>query len=724
MKNSCLTLSVHASLLAAMALPATPLMAIDTGGISEYRTIDGTLNHPSLPNRGRANLPLLRFAPAAYGNGTDLPRGVPVDQGNDGRITVAEQTGLPAPRRVSNLVHDQGGEEIPSARRLNQLVFQFGQFLSHDTSLSEPNAATTTGGATGRSGNESFNVPVGTGDPVFTFTEIPATRSVSVAASSSTTGKREQINTLTAWIDGSQVYGSDARRAAAIRAFEGGLLKTSDGPDGELMPYNTLGLENGNALRIPESRMFAAGDVRANEQVGLIMMHTLWVREHNRAAREIAETDFYGEDLSDPTIDEEIYQRARAVVVALLQKITYYEWLPALIGYGTLSDYNGYDPSVNGEIANEFTTAAFRIGHTMLPPVYRPTDYDGNEDELSLLGAFFNPDYITDNGIDNFLRGQAIHLQQEIDRFVVGEVRNFLFGPTVGGLDLPALNLQRGRDHGLADVNTVRGAYGLSTYSDLLELTGDPDAAAALETAYGSNGVNRVDLWTAGLCEPALLGTNLGETFTTLFIDQFTRLRDGDRFYFENEDVYSYEFIDEIHNTTFADVIRRNTAIEGDQVNDYAFFEPYYHPFQPDCRIGLDPDYSYHQGDDVYNQSGEGQSIAISGRGRRTSHFHISVENDGAFYNHLVFSVGAPMRKTSLACYDKGSGDLANVTAAMRAGLHEPVLEPGEVREHEFHLRGGKAKRGKRIRGSLRFHAENYYDGWGSDVVTARVNLR
>lgn len=724
MNTISLSAPVHAFMLAAMALPSMPLMAIDTNGIGEYRTIDGTLNHPTLPNRGRANLPLLRFAPAAYGNGTDLPRGVPVDQGNDGRITVAEQTGLPAPRRISNLVHDQGEEEIPSGRRLNQLVFQFGQFLSHDTSLAEPNAATTTGGATGRSGNEAFNVAVGTGDPVFSFTEIPATRSVSVAASVSPTGKREQINTLTAWIDGSQVYGSDSSRANAIREFEGGLLKTSDGPDGELMPYNTLGLANGNALRIPESQMFAAGDVRANEQVGLISMHTLWLREHNRAAREIAETDFYGEDLSDPAVDEEIYQRARAVVVALLQKVTYYEWLPVLIGYGTLTDYNGYDSSVNPEIANEFTTAAFRIGHTMLPPVYRPTDYEGTEDELSLLGAFFNPDYVTDHGIDNFLRGQAANRQQEIDRFVVGEVRNFLFGPTVGGLDLPALNLQRGRDHGLADVNTVRGAYGLSTYGDLLELTGDPEAAEALEQAYGANGVNRVDLWTAGLCEPALLGTNLGETFTTLFIDQFTRLRDGDRFYFENEEVYPYEFIDEIRNTTFADVIRRNTSIEGDQVNDYAFFEPYYHPFQPDCRIGSDSDYSYHQGDDVYNRSGVGQSLSITGKARRTAQFHVSVENDGAFYNHLVFSAGGLPAKTSLACYDKGNGDYENVTAAMMTGLHEPVLEPGEIREHEIHLRAGKAKRGKRIRGAVRFHAEHYYDGWGSDVVTAKLNLR
>ena len=715
---------VHTVMLVLMAAPALPLRAIDDWAILEYRSIDGSGNHQSGPDVGKAYSPLIRLAPAAYGNGIDLPRGVPVDQGNDGQILVNEQTGLPSPRRISNLVHDQGNEFLPSERRLNQLVFQFGQFLSHDTGLSEPNGDLSTGGATGRSGNESFNVFVGPGDAVFSFAEIPATRSVSVAASASPTGKREQINTITAFIDGSQVYGSDSARAAALRTFSGGLLKTTDGPDGELLPYNTPGFPNANALHVPESRMFLAGDVRANEQVGLIAMHTLWMREHNRLAREMAENEFYGRNLSSPEVDEEIYQRARAMVVGLLQKITYYEWLPVLIGYGTLPDYSGYNPSVDPQIANEFSSAAFRIGHTMLPPFYLPTRADGSQEALSLLQAFFNPDYITAKGIDGFLRGQASNRQQEIDRFMVGEVRNFLFGPSAGGLDLASLNLQRGRDHGVADINTVRLAYGLERYDGLLELTGDPVAAAALNLAYGSAGANAVDLWSGGLCEHPLTGTNLGETLTAIFVNQFTRLRDGDRFYFENEDIFPWEFTDTIWNTTFADVIRRNTTIEGDEVNDYAFFEPGYHPFQPDCRIGFDSDYTYHRGDDVYNRSGWGQELRMTCRGRRTTGFHVSLENDGVFYNHLVFSTNGVSRKASLACYDQSGGYPENVTAAMMAGLHEPVLEPGEIHDYEFKIRGGKGKRGKRSRGTVRFHAENYYDGWGSDLVTARYQIR
>jgi len=717
-------LGVRTLMILVVALPATPLFAIETGDIPEFRTIDGSLNHPTRPNTGRANTPLIRIAPAAYGNGTDLPRGVPSENDGDGNIEVDEQTLLPEPRRVSNLVHDQGDEVIPSGRRLNQLVFQFGQFLSHDTSLSEPNAGTTTGGATGRSGNERFNVPVGSGDPIFSFTEIHTTRSVSVAASVSPTGKREQINTLTAFIDGSQVYGSETARALALRTLSGGLLKTASGPDGEMLPYNTLGLSNGNAFRIPESRMFAAGDVRANEQVGLIAMHTLWVREHNRVAREIAAADFDGANLANTAVDEQIYQRARAVVVALLQKITYDEWLPALIGYGVLPDYEGYDATVDPQIANEFAAAAFRIGHTMLPPVYLYNDGDGYEHDLSLLDAFFNPDFITTHGMDGILRGQATHRQQEIDRFIVGEVRNFLFGPMIGGLDLPALNLQRGRDHGLPDLNTVRYAYGLAPCSNFLELTGDPDAAAALASAYGGGGVNQLDLWTGGLCEPAPVGTNLGKTFTALFVDQFTRLRDGDRFYFENSEVYSDAFIDEIWNTTFADVIRRNTSIEGDEINDYAFFEPAYHPFQPDCRIGLDGDLGQHLGDDVYNSSGVDQSIAIHQSWRRQAHFHVSLENDGAFVNHMVFSVGAPPRHCQLVCYDTDGGVYTNVAAAMRVGRHEPVLDPGSARDFEVYVRNGNRRHPRRAGGAVRFQAEHYYDGRGGDVVAAAVRFR
>src|SRR5690606_3885112 len=148
-------------------------------------------------------------------------------------------------------------------------------------------------------------------DPSTTF--IPVLRS----RFDQETGKdgipREQINQITSFIDGSNVYGSDAVRAAALRSFFGGQLKTSAG---NLLPYNESGIHNAGPPPLSFDQYFLAGDIRANEQPGLTALHTLFVREHNRLAAEIAATQFAGQDLSDAAVDEEIYQRARRIVIA------------------------------------------------------------------------------------------------------------------------------------------------------------------------------------------------------------------------------------------------------------------------------------------------------------------------------------------------------------------------------------------------------------------------
>ena len=88
------------------------------------------------------------------------------------------------------------------------------------------------------------------------------------------------------------------------------------------------------------------GDERANEQVALTAMHTLFVREHNRLADEIT--------AQEPGLSgEEIYQRARLIVGAEVQVVTYKELLPLLLGPGALSPYAGYDASVNAGITSE-----------------------------------------------------------------------------------------------------------------------------------------------------------------------------------------------------------------------------------------------------------------------------------------------------------------------------------------------------------------------------------
>ncbi|MFM8425647.1 MAG: peroxidase family protein, partial [Chloroflexota bacterium] len=157
---------------------------------------------------------------------------------------------------------------------------------------------------------------------------------------------------------------------------------------------------------------------------------------------------------------------------------------------------------------------------------------------------------------------------QEIDPIVVDDVRNFLFGePGQGGFDLASLNIQRGRDHGLADYNTVREAYGLERITSFDQITSDPALQAKLASTYGS--VDNIDLWIGGLAEDHLPDSSMGETFTAILVDQFVRLRAGDRFWYQ----YSLpnRLVQQIENTTLADIIRRNTDITKLQENVFFF---------------------------------------------------------------------------------------------------------------------------------------------------------
>src|SRR5436190_3758099 len=172
------------------------------------------------------------------------------------------------------------------------------------------------------------------------------------------------------------IYGSDSTTAAALRTMSGGLLKTSDGNmlplnDAETFPDGTLKMAN-DAHIVTQDQLFAAGDVRANENIELTSLHTLFVREHNFWAAKIA--------AGDATLtDEQIYQQARSIVIGEIESITYNQWLPAILGNGAIKTYRGYDVTVNPGIANEFSTAAFRFGHSLLGDTVDFIDNDGND---------------------------------------------------------------------------------------------------------------------------------------------------------------------------------------------------------------------------------------------------------------------------------------------------------------------------------------------------------
>lgn len=501
----------------------------------EFRSIDGTGNHLQNPELGSTDERLLRYSPAAYADGLNEPAG-------DDR---------PSARLVSNEIVSQTGD-LPNSRGLTDLTWLWGQFLDHDIDLTEPGEP-----------HERYAIKVPTGDRYFDphgtgQVEIELSRSV-YDPDTGIDSPRQQINQITAYIDGSMVYGADDERADALRAFEGGRLKISDG---DLLPYNTDGLPNAGG---DDARLFLAGDIRANENAALTSMHTLWVREHNRLADQIS--------MDNPELsDEQIYQRARTIVIAEIQAITFNEFLPAILGDDAIEEYSGYDSAVNPGIANEFSTAAYRFGHTMLTGQLLRLDENGEPIEsghLPLRQAFFAPHQVAQHGIDSLLRGTASKAANEIDPLVVDDVRNFLFGPPgAGGFDLPSLNIQRGRDHGLADYNTVRTSLGLTAAEDFADITSDPALQQKLEQVYGS--VDNIDLWIGGLSEDHVSGASMGETFRTILADQFRRLRDGDRFWYEH--ALAGETLELVEATTLSDVIERNTGV--DNLQDNVFFLP------------------------------------------------------------------------------------------------------------------------------------------------------
>jgi hypothetical protein len=503
----------------------------------EFRTIDGSNNNLEHPEWGATHTQLKAIVQNGYADGISVPGGFD----------------RPNPREISNALFAQGGP-LSDPTHLSDFTWVFGQFIDHDITLTPDT-------------NEFFPIPVPSGDPMFDpmgtgQAIIPMSRSVFDPSTGNAPGNpRVHINEITAWLDASGVYGSSQERADWLRTFVDGKLKVSAG---NMLPYNTLSGEQGDPIDPNAPHMdnpvgltnvfYVAGDARANENPLLAAYHTLFVREHNRLC------DDYVAKHPDWT-DEEVYQHVRRMVSGMLQAIVFEEWLPAM-GL-RLPAYVGYNPYVDPRISNVFSTAAFRLGHTMLNGLILRVDADGNElpqGNIELKDAFFNPFALADTGLDPFFKGMAIQVAQELDCKVVDDVRNFLFGPPgAGGLDLVSININRGRERGLPDFNSVRASLGLTPYTSFGQISSDSQESSALEQTYGD--VDKIDPWVGMLAEDPMPGAIFGPVLMKILKDQFRALRDGDRFYYENDSGLKASEKNMIRSTRMVDLIRRNTGV-------------------------------------------------------------------------------------------------------------------------------------------------------------------
>ena len=503
----------------------------------DVQSIDGSGNNLVLDSMGMAHTQLRRLVPSAYADG----------------VSAMDATSKPSPRAISNAVAAQDSDR-PNAVDATDFLWLWGQFVDHDLDLTDGIDPPESAPIPIPAGDPAFD-PDGNGDAVMSFN-----RSLyDLDTGTGVANPRQQINEITAWIDGSNVYGSDLERAEELRLRDGsGRLKTSDG---ELLPLNVNGLPNAGGT---SADLFLAGDVRANEHIGLTAIHTLFVREHNWQAARIQS--------KNPSLTgDEIYERARRIVIAELQAITFNEFLPVLLGPGTIGSYDGYDPSIDASIANEFSTAAYRLGHSALSSTLRRIDANGltiEQGDIALRDAFFSPQRLAaEGGVEPLLRGMAAQRCQAIDSYVIDDVRNFLFGqPGAGGFDLVSLNIQRGRDHGLPAYNDLRQGLGLNRKDSFAEVSSDPEVQQRLASAYQSP--DDIDAWVGGLAEDNVPGAMVGELIGRIVGDQFRALRDGDRFWYEN--VMTREEIRRIQRTRLSDVVRRNTLI-GEELRDDVF---------------------------------------------------------------------------------------------------------------------------------------------------------
>ena len=509
-----------------------------SGWHSKYRTYNGKFNNVSsfqTANWGAADIILFREMPAEYGFSDPL--------------NAMNGTNRPSARKISNVLIDEP-VTVFTTRELSTLVYQWGQFLDHEMTLTPTDTIES--------------VPILLPDDEIVFTEnIPFTRSEFRKEWGFQNSVRQQINLNTSWIDGSVVYGSDGTRARWLRTLSKGKMKTSSG---NLLPYNTINAElrgpldpNAPSMKNDNggtTKTFVAGDVRAAENPVLLSIHTLFIREHNRICDRLLR-----EGERD---DEQIYQMARKEVGALIQAVTYQEFLPAL-GV-TLRPFSEYRAYVRPDITNTFATAAYRLGHTMVSDDVLLMDKYCTEvgpGEMELIEVFWNPQLIEEYGIDIFLKGAASHDQYQTDTKINDVLRNFLFGnpndPVRFGIDLGSLNIQRGRDHGLPDYNSARRFYTGSAASRFSDITANDSVARALKELYGS--VNDIDLWIGILSEDHLPGTSVGNTLHEMLRAQFEKLRDGDYYFYLYDPNLPATIRMEILNTKFSDIIRRNTGL-------------------------------------------------------------------------------------------------------------------------------------------------------------------
>lgn len=514
--------------------PLKPLKPGDDGGpkkgpetcSKKYRTFDGRCNNPKRKEWGSTRQPLYSYV---RGSSSKKPRGGDLD----------------SPRLISNKISKQDGN-VFSRRGLSEMVTFFGQFLDHTIVAASANA------------DDPFHIDIPPEDPIFANFSGKLTFHRNIRGPVKEGRRAERpINSLTSFVDLDAVYGPDPVRTKSLRSFRRGRMETSGG---NMLPINTAGLFNAPTK---QSTFFLAGDHRANEHPVLTSLHTIFLREHNLLAKELRRV-FPGWS------EEDLFETARQINIAQFQKIVFDEFYPVLTGR-KLKPYTGFKKKVNPGISDIFSTAAYRVGHTMVGNAISMRG-PGNSPlpSIPFMAMFFKPVDVMKGGVEPFLRGAAYNPAQEVDLLVHDSLRNFLFTriPQEIGFDLIAMNIQRGRDHAIPTYNEIRKIFGLRLRKSFEEISSSRIVQSKLLDAYKT--VDKIEAWPGLMAEDHEAGASMGETMLAVWEAEFLRLRDGDRFFYRQWNVIPKEVFDNVPRIRSAlftkellrSIIIRNTNIK------------------------------------------------------------------------------------------------------------------------------------------------------------------
>lgn len=543
-----------------------------------YRSFDGSCNNLLNPWLGKTGTPFLRWMPADYSDQFKL---------NDPRHSI-DGSELPNPYLLACALSNDHHDIEPF---VSHMLMQWGQLVNHDvTSLSitredDPDQSVCkTCTKTHKclpimiESNTTCNCVTTMKHRCIEFTRASA----SFGDVSCKLGQREQINMQTSFLDGSHIYGVSLEESEKLRDRSGGqrgLLrsqKISDKYGYDLLPHSKNERPSDCLDYTKETKCFVAGDDRVNQNPSLMSMHTIFLREHNRIAKILA--------FNNPTwSDETVFQEARRLVIAQIQHITYNEYLPVLLGpkimkFFSLSPGQGqtklntYDPNFDPRIANEYSAAAGRFGHSMVRTDYSRLNKDyksAGAKSFLLRNSYFRANDLYDyreGGLESILRGMLHDPLMKVDRWFSTELTQHLF-ETKNKMsqpfhfDLVSININRGRDHGIPAYVKFREFCRLplvKSWQDMRQYV-DNDVVEIFQQFYRH--VEDVDLFLASVSEKKEDNALVGPTLSCLLGLQFQGLKFGDRFWYETAEGpgdFTHNQLSEIRKTTLSKLLCRN----------------------------------------------------------------------------------------------------------------------------------------------------------------------